>query len=295
MTLPQDITKLQSEMSAAVREHWKAFLIEGILLVILGLAAMIVPPLASLAVTIFLGWMFLISGVAGLVLTFWARQMPGFWWSLLSAVLGIAAGRVEELLDLVEHRRQAGGGLETEEAAGLVDRGDAPGDVVVVGRVVDQAQRGVRSLDLVPHEGGQLGEIFIDMHNDMPSKVLDEGYDPDIAHPAGDGHHTDLPRLLASGLTATFFASWVDAKYTFERAMAGLDVIHAFVARPASENPPHGGGRRLCAVCRKSPGTFVHALTASIEGPPAGGEPPGVQGDDALGERGSISIEDPPP
>jgi uncharacterized membrane protein HdeD (DUF308 family) len=92
MTLPQDMSKLQSDMSAAVREHWKAFLFEGILLVILGLAAMILPPLASLAVTIFLGWMFLISGVAGLALTFWARQMPGFWWSLVSAVLAIGAG-----------------------------------------------------------------------------------------------------------------------------------------------------------------------------------------------------------
>jgi uncharacterized membrane protein HdeD (DUF308 family) len=92
MTIPQDITKLQSEMNAAVREHWKAFLIEGILLVILGLAAMILPPLASLAVTIFLGWMFLISGVAGLILTFWARGMPGFWWSLISAVLAVGAG-----------------------------------------------------------------------------------------------------------------------------------------------------------------------------------------------------------
>jgi len=94
VTLPQDISDLKSKMSAAVREHWKAFLIEGILLVIFGLAAMIVPPLASLAVTIFLGWMFLISGVAGLALTFWARKMPGFWWSLISAVLAIVAGAV---------------------------------------------------------------------------------------------------------------------------------------------------------------------------------------------------------
>jgi len=94
MTLPQDFTKLQSEMSAAVREHWKAFLFEGILLVVLGLAAMIVPPLASLAVAIFLGWMFLISGVVGLALTFWARQMPGFWWSLISAALAVLAGIV---------------------------------------------------------------------------------------------------------------------------------------------------------------------------------------------------------
>jgi uncharacterized membrane protein HdeD (DUF308 family) len=54
MTLPHD-TNLQSKMNAAVREHWKAFLFEGVLLAVLGLAAMIVPPLASLAVTIFLG------------------------------------------------------------------------------------------------------------------------------------------------------------------------------------------------------------------------------------------------
>ncbi len=92
MTLPPDLGNLEGRMSAAVREHWKAFLIEGVLLVILGLAAMILPPLASLAVTILLGWMFLISGIAGLALTFWARRMPGFWWSLFSAALAVGAG-----------------------------------------------------------------------------------------------------------------------------------------------------------------------------------------------------------
>ena len=90
MTLPQDM--LPKVMSAAVKVHWKAFLFEGIVLAVLGLAAIIVPPLASLAVTIFLGWMFLISGVAGLIVTFWARQMPGFWWSLFSAALAVLAG-----------------------------------------------------------------------------------------------------------------------------------------------------------------------------------------------------------
>jgi uncharacterized membrane protein HdeD (DUF308 family) len=99
MTLPQDIPpddigKLQSQMNAAVKAHWKAFLFEGIVLALLGLAAMIVPPLASLAVTIFLGWMFLISGIAGLFATYWARQMPGFWWSLFSAALAVLAGGI---------------------------------------------------------------------------------------------------------------------------------------------------------------------------------------------------------
>jgi uncharacterized membrane protein HdeD (DUF308 family) len=94
MTLSNDLDKLRSQVSAAVKEHWKAFLFEGILLVVLGIAAMIVPPLASLAVTIFLGWMFLISGVGGLIATFWARNMPGFWWSLISAALAVLAGMV---------------------------------------------------------------------------------------------------------------------------------------------------------------------------------------------------------
>ncbi|MGJ4889833.1 HdeD family acid-resistance protein [Bradyrhizobium sp. HKCCYLR20261] len=99
MTLPQDmippdLERMRSQMSAAVRAHWKAFLIEGILLAVLGLLAMILTPIASLAVTIFLGWMFLISGIAGLAITFWARGMPGFWWSLLSAALAIVAGLI---------------------------------------------------------------------------------------------------------------------------------------------------------------------------------------------------------
>src|SRR3981189_696609 len=67
MTLPHDVTKLQSEMSAAVREHWKAFLFEGILLVILGLAAMILPPPWTLKFIKLRVWMVLISGVAALL------------------------------------------------------------------------------------------------------------------------------------------------------------------------------------------------------------------------------------
>ena len=94
MTIPHDNAELPTKMRDAVRAHWKAFLIEGILLSILGLAAMIVTPIASLAVTILLGWLFLISGIAGLVLTFWARAMPGFWWSLISAALAVLAGMI---------------------------------------------------------------------------------------------------------------------------------------------------------------------------------------------------------
>ncbi len=89
-----DVEKIEQKVKASVAQHWKAYLIEGIILVILGFAAIVVPPLASIAVAIFLGWMFLVSGIAGLILTFSARQTPGFWWALVSAIVAIVAGGI---------------------------------------------------------------------------------------------------------------------------------------------------------------------------------------------------------
>ena len=78
----------------AVHEHWRMFLAEGIILIMLGLAAIAIPPLAGFAVTIILGWVFLIGGIVGLVSTLRAQQAPGFWWSLLSALIALLAGAV---------------------------------------------------------------------------------------------------------------------------------------------------------------------------------------------------------
>jgi len=78
----------------AIHAHWGLFLFEGIVLVVLGAAAIIVPVIATLAFTLVIGWLFLISGGVGLVTTFWMRNAPGFWWALLSAIIGIAAGIV---------------------------------------------------------------------------------------------------------------------------------------------------------------------------------------------------------
>jgi uncharacterized membrane protein HdeD (DUF308 family) len=95
MTLNQpNIEQIQRRVAASLHEHWVLFLVEGIVLMVLGLIAIVVPPIATLAVEILFGWLFLISGVMGLVTTFWMRQAPGFWWALLSAVLGIGAGLV---------------------------------------------------------------------------------------------------------------------------------------------------------------------------------------------------------
>ena len=93
MNRPGDASQLQA-LGRTMREHWMMFLVEGIVLLGLGFLAILLPPLATLGITILFGGLFLISGVTGLIATFWARQAPGFWWSLVSAVLGIGAGLV---------------------------------------------------------------------------------------------------------------------------------------------------------------------------------------------------------
>ena len=146
MTSPEDLSRLQSVMSQTVKAHWKAFLFEGILLAVLGIAALILPPLASLAITIFLGWMFLISGIGGLIVTYWARSTLGFWWSLISAALAVFAGMlllarpmqavltltivlgayflaegVATIMYALEHRRELSGRWSWLLISGLVD------------------------------------------------------------------------------------------------------------------------------------------------------------------------------
>ncbi len=89
---PSSIQGMQRAAAAALQEHWVLFLVEGVVLLVLGATAVVLPPIATLAVTILFGWLFLVSGIVGLVTSFWMRHAPGFWWSLFSAVLGIVVG-----------------------------------------------------------------------------------------------------------------------------------------------------------------------------------------------------------
>jgi uncharacterized membrane protein HdeD (DUF308 family) len=89
---PTGIPDLGAALAKSLHDHWRLLLIEGIILVVLGFAAIAVPFVAGLTATIYLGWIFVIGGVAGLVATFRARQAPGFGWALLSAVLALVAG-----------------------------------------------------------------------------------------------------------------------------------------------------------------------------------------------------------
>lgn len=87
-----DMAPMRAAMTKSLHVHWRFFLLEGIVLFTLGLAAVVIPPVATIAVEVIVGWLLLISGIVGLIATFTMRRAPGFWWSLLSALVAITAG-----------------------------------------------------------------------------------------------------------------------------------------------------------------------------------------------------------
>jgi uncharacterized membrane protein HdeD (DUF308 family) len=101
MDLNRHSDRNPGSIAKSTPDHWVLFLIEGAALILLGLLAIAIPSIASENVTGILGWLFLLSGATGLVTTYWARRAPGFWWSLVSAVLAIFVGVV-----LIENKSQ---------------------------------------------------------------------------------------------------------------------------------------------------------------------------------------------
>ncbi len=94
-----EVDRTSKTFTRSMRDYWTLFLFEGASLVSLGLLAIVIPSIASSAATLFIGWLFIVSGVIGVATTFLARHIPGFWWSLVSALLGLLVGAV-----LVAHR-----------------------------------------------------------------------------------------------------------------------------------------------------------------------------------------------
>jgi uncharacterized membrane protein HdeD (DUF308 family) len=91
-TVNPKLADAQRTMREAVRAHWILFLIQGVIMVVLGLLAVARPMIATLAVEIFAGWLFVISGIVGLAGAFTAWKTPGITWTLIRALLAIILG-----------------------------------------------------------------------------------------------------------------------------------------------------------------------------------------------------------
>jgi uncharacterized membrane protein HdeD (DUF308 family) len=87
-----NLIETRRAISETVRAHWRLFSFQGAVMIVLGVLAIAAPALATIAVDIYIGWLFLISGVIGLVAMFSARNIPGFLWTFVTALLSVVAG-----------------------------------------------------------------------------------------------------------------------------------------------------------------------------------------------------------
>jgi len=66
--------------------------IVGVLLIILGLAAILLPFIAGIAITAFIGWLLLFAGIVHLIYCWHSRSTGGVIWHLLIAILYLFVG-----------------------------------------------------------------------------------------------------------------------------------------------------------------------------------------------------------
>ncbi len=92
--------ELEGAVRQSLKEHWKLFLIQGILLAILGTLAIGVPVIASVVAAAFVGWLLFFAGSFRAISLVRAPHAPGYWSSLLLSVLTAILGLVIALFPL---------------------------------------------------------------------------------------------------------------------------------------------------------------------------------------------------
>ena len=91
-SLDPTLSGMQRSVRDTVRLHWQLFLAQGIIMLVLGVLAIIWPGISTIAVDIYVGWLFLVSGIVGLFTMFLARDVQAFLWMLLTAALSLFVG-----------------------------------------------------------------------------------------------------------------------------------------------------------------------------------------------------------
>ena len=89
-----DLEGIPRQLASTIHAHWKLFLAQGIVMMVLGFLAVAVPNLATLAVEIFVGWLFFVGGIFRAVSVWHSRRAPSFVWSMLTALLSIVLGLI---------------------------------------------------------------------------------------------------------------------------------------------------------------------------------------------------------
>jgi uncharacterized membrane protein HdeD (DUF308 family) len=92
MSLEAAAQAMREAMRQTVKQHSLWYLIQGVLMVLGGVLALVYPIVSSVAVVLFLGWLLIISGVVQGIGLIGAQHVPHFWLQLISVVLSVIVG-----------------------------------------------------------------------------------------------------------------------------------------------------------------------------------------------------------
>jgi uncharacterized membrane protein HdeD (DUF308 family) len=83
---------MRDAMRDAIKRHSLWYLIQGVLLMITGVVALVFPLFSSVAVVLMLGWLMIISGILQGISLIGASNVPHFWLQLISVGLSFIIG-----------------------------------------------------------------------------------------------------------------------------------------------------------------------------------------------------------
>jgi uncharacterized membrane protein HdeD (DUF308 family) len=92
MSLEAAAEVMRQAMRETVRRHSLWYLVQGGLMIVGGVLALLYPVISSVAVVALLGWVLIISGIVQGISIIGARSVPHFWLQLVSVVLSIIVG-----------------------------------------------------------------------------------------------------------------------------------------------------------------------------------------------------------
>ena len=92
MSLDAAAEVFREAMRATVKRYSLWYLVEGVLLILTGILAIIYPVISSTAVVVLLGWLLIVSGLLQGLSLIGARHVPHFWLQLISVILAILVG-----------------------------------------------------------------------------------------------------------------------------------------------------------------------------------------------------------
>jgi uncharacterized membrane protein HdeD (DUF308 family) len=91
-TTATELAHMQHKMLEYLQVHWRLLLMEGIVFILLGLSAVVIPQFFSVVIVIFLGWIIVLAGAIHVSRALFFRDMPGLGLWLGLGVLQVVVG-----------------------------------------------------------------------------------------------------------------------------------------------------------------------------------------------------------